>query len=276
MKFPVGSSVAVAAAVLTWTAVPARADQPQAKVGEKAPDFCLKDTAGAMVKLSELKGKTVVLQWVNPGCPYCQRVAKTVLEGMLKKAREIDETVVHLPVSSSHNQSAEQIAKYLADNKVEAKGLIDADGAVGHAYGAKTTPHMYVIDGEGVLRYEGAIDDDPDGEKKDGATNYVVNAVKQIKAGEKVSPDSTKPYGCGVKYGQVKAAAADPHACCKEAKAAGKVCEKCNPGAAKSASAAKHKPGSCCDKAAASGGACSHPCCKKAADAGKVCEKCNS
>ena len=297
MKSVAGTSVAAIAAALAWTAAPVRADE--AKVGEKAPDFCLKDTAGGMVKLSDLKGKTVVLQWVNPGCPFCKRVAKDVVAGMLKKARAIDETVVHLPVSSNHNQSAEQIAKYLEDNKVEAKGLMDQDGTVGHAYGAKTTPHMFVIDGEGVLRYEGAIDDDPDGEKKDGATNYVVNAVQQIKAGGKVSPDSTKSYGCGVKYGAApkggavsvsaskfkpgsccdKAAAAGgacSHPCCQKAAEAGAVCEKCNAGAPKAAVAPKFKAGGCCDKAAAGGGACSHPCCKKAAEEGKVCEKCNS
>ncbi|MHC4102825.1 MAG: thioredoxin domain-containing protein, partial [Planctomycetota bacterium] len=85
-------------------------------------------------------------------------------------------------------------------HKIDAPVLIDRDGKVGHLYGAKRTPHLFVIDAEGVLRYQGAIDDDQRGDKGEKATNYVVQAVRQIVAGETVAPDITRSYGCTVKY----------------------------------------------------------------------------
>ncbi|HKS17015.1 MAG TPA: redoxin family protein, partial [Planctomycetota bacterium] len=153
------------------------------------------------VALSSFKGRIVILQWINPECPVCQRVSTDgIVAKMLEAAKAAKDDVVHLPISSSSGAKSADIAKYLADHKVEAKGLMDGDGKVGHSYGAKTTPHMFVIDDKGVLRYAGAIDDDPDGKKGEKAVNYVVAAVKAIAEGKKVSPETTKSYGCSIKY----------------------------------------------------------------------------
>jgi peroxiredoxin len=172
----------------------------KAKVGEAAPNFTLKDASGKAHSLADYKGRIVVMQWINPDCPVCRRVSSSGLVAtMAKELKGIDSNIVHLTVNSTSGMAAEKSAGYLKQNKIDAPALIDDDGTVGHMYGAMTTPHLFVIDAEGVLRYQGAFDDDPNGNKKD-ATNYVVNAVQQIKAGETVSPDYAKPYGCSVKY----------------------------------------------------------------------------
>ncbi|MDZ4754522.1 MAG: redoxin domain-containing protein [Phycisphaerae bacterium] len=173
-----------------------------AQVGKAAPAFTLKTTDGKDWSLSDAAGKIVVLQWVNPECPVCQRVMKdgTVTEGM-KGATEASKDVVFVMINSSaaRPSSLEGTAAYLKEHKMTAPALLDNDGAVGQLYGAKTTPHIFVIDGKGVLRYQGAIDDSADGSGK-GKTNYVTTAVQQIAGNETVAPTETKPYGCGVKY----------------------------------------------------------------------------
>ncbi|MHC5114170.1 MAG: redoxin domain-containing protein [Planctomycetota bacterium] len=172
-----------------------------AKVGQPAPDFTVADVSGTKHTLSSYKGRMVVLQWINPDCPICRRVSETGrVNAMMKDVREIAPDVVHITINSTHYMAPEDGAKYLARNKITAPVLVDTDGKIGHLYGAKTTPHMFVIDRDGVLRYQGAIDNDSRGNKGDAATNYVVQAVKQIAAGETVAPDSTRPYGCSVKY----------------------------------------------------------------------------
>jgi peroxiredoxin len=186
--------------------------EAKAKVGEQAPDFTLMDAAGKSYKLADYKGKIVVLQWINPGCPVCNRVAKNGLcTAMAKQLKEIEPNVVHLAINSTWNTEPATTAAYLKDNKIESPGLIDREGTVGKLYGAKTTPHVFVIDQKGVLRYQGAFDDDPQGSKGTGATNFVVQAVRQIVAGETVTPDTTKPYGCSVKYAPAKETGAGGH-----------------------------------------------------------------
>ncbi len=176
-------------------------DDVQAKCGEAAPAFELTNLTGETKSLEDYKGNILVLQWVNPGCPVCVRVMRDGVEAqMLEELKALDENIVVLGISSTKGLAAEKVAEYLKNNEIDLDALIDADGKIGHAYGARTTPHMYVIDAEGVLRYQGAIDDDPRGGNADSATNYVVNAVKQIKAGETVEPNETQPYGCSVKY----------------------------------------------------------------------------
>lgn len=173
-----------------------------AAIGKKAPDFTLKDTDGKDVTLSDSKGKIVILQWINPACPACSRVHKSGLVAKaIAAAKEIKSDLVHLPISSTSGESAKKVADYLAEHKIEAKGLMD-DGKVGRLYGAKTTPHFFVIDGDGVLRYQGALDDDPDGKKGDKAVNYLVAAVKAIADGKIVSPETSKTYGTAIKYGK--------------------------------------------------------------------------
>jgi peroxiredoxin len=122
-----------------------------------------------------------------------------IVADTLKGCKEQFADVVYVAINSSAAQpdSLAATAEYLKSHKLEVPALLDNDGKVGQMYGARTTPHCYVIDQNGVLVYQGAIDDSPSGGAK---TNYVVNAVKQLKAGEKVSPSETKPYGCSVKY----------------------------------------------------------------------------
>lgn len=174
----------------------------KAVVGQKAPDFHFKDFKGNSHSLAEFAGKTVVLEWINPGCPICKgKFEKGEVARMIAAAREIDPNVVFIFIDSTNpgaGGSAEKSAKYLADNKIDAIGFYEADGTVGRLYDAKTTPHLFVINPQGVLAYSGAIDDAQSEEKK--GVNYVVEAVRAIKAGNAPSPSTTRPYGCTVKY----------------------------------------------------------------------------
>ncbi len=182
--------------VIAPTAFAAEGEKVAAKVGEAAPDFTLKGADGKEYKLSDYKGKTVVLQWMNPGCPVCREVCEEGKVGsMMKSCKEIDAGVVFLFINSTAATANDpkSSADYLAKNKIEAPALIDGDGKVGHTYGAKTTPQCFVICEIGKLQYDGAIDDK-------GSKNYVVQTVKALKEGKRVEPSTTKPYGCSVKY----------------------------------------------------------------------------
>src|SRR5687767_9450573 len=173
----------------------------QAKVGEPAPAFSLQDQDGKTVSLADFKGKTVVLEWFNQGCPYVVRhyKSKTMTD---TAAKYKDKDVVWLAINTTAGKTAE-------DNKTSAEAwgipypiLSDTTSSVAQQYGAKTTPHMYIIDKEGKLVYNGAIDDDAseDGAKGDKAVNFVAKALDEVLAGKAVSQAETKPYGCGVKY----------------------------------------------------------------------------
>ena len=196
-----GLTIAVAAA-----AAFAGDDVKAAKVGDQAPDFKLTDIAGTEHSLKDHAGKIVVLEWVNPGCPVCKAAHQDGrIPNMIKELKA--EGVVYLAVNSTWNTTAEDNAAALKKYGIEYDVLLDNDGVVGKSFGAKTTPHLYVIDTKGVLRYQGALDNvGPSGKVKEGetVTNYALNAVKQIKAGETVTPDSTQPYGCSVKYAKGK------------------------------------------------------------------------
>jgi peroxiredoxin len=168
-------------------------------VGDAAPNFTLADTAGNEVSLSDFKGKIVVLEWLNPDCPFVKRHYKA---GTMKKlaTEYADDDVVWLTINSTHYMDAAANAKFKADNKLPSTILVDQSGEVGHLYGAVTTPHMYVIDAGGKLVYIGAIDDDPRGNKGEAAVNYVALALDEVVAGKAVATAETKPYGCSVKY----------------------------------------------------------------------------
>lgn len=186
---------AVALAVML-PAVALAADTAQ--VGQPAPTFTLKDETGKAHSLSEYKGKVVVLEWTNPHCPFVQRhyaakTMQTTLSGFDAKK------VVWLAVDSTSTNSPEQDAAWKKEKGFSYPMLQDQGGSVGHAYGAKTTPHMYVIDGQGVLRYEGAIDNDPRGNQK-SVTNYVQTSVDALLSGKPVPESTTESYGCSVKY----------------------------------------------------------------------------
>jgi peroxiredoxin len=172
-----------------------------AEVGKPAPDFTLTDTAGTEHKLSSLKGKIVVLEWTNHECPYVVRHQKNdkTMQKLADKYKQ--QNVVWLAINSSHfaKDKLEAIQKWQKDNDVTFPILIDETGATGKAYGAKTTPHMFVIDAKGTLAYAGAIDDNPDGTKKE-AKNYVEEAITALLKDSTVATTTTKPYGCSVKY----------------------------------------------------------------------------
>lgn len=174
-----------------------------AAVGKPAPDFTLVDTAGKTHKLSDYQGKTVVLEWTNPGCPF---VKKHVKGGTMNKLIAANSDVVFLSVNSTNKDHQDYLApadyaKWMKDSNITHPQLYDTDGKVGAAYGAKTTPHMYVVDKNGVLVYAGAMDDKPMpmGDPAN-AENYVAAALKALAAGQSPNPAQTKPYGCGVKY----------------------------------------------------------------------------
>jgi len=168
-------------------------------VGDTAPAFTLADTAGNQVSLGDFEGKIVVLEWLNPDCPFVQRHYKA---GTMKNlaTRYDGEGVVWLTINSTNYMDGAANAKFKAEHNLPYTILVDQAGDVGHLYGAKTTPHMYIIDGNGSLVYIGAIDDDPRGKKGEPAVNYVAVALDEILAGNAVTTAETKPYGCSVKY----------------------------------------------------------------------------
>jgi peroxiredoxin len=177
-----------------------------AAIGTKAPTFTLKDTDGKEVKLSDYAGKIVVLEWFNPQCPFV--VAAHEKEGALRdmSAKVARDGVVWLSINSGapgkEGAGAEVSKKMREEWKIGNPILIDESGDVGRMYGAKTTPHMFIIDAKGMLAYRGALDNAPrgkvEGEKK---INYVEDALAELKAGKPVTTKETRAYGCSVKYG---------------------------------------------------------------------------
>ena len=169
-----------------------------AAVGQPAPSFTLTDQAGEEHTLADLRGKIVVLEWINPQCPFVQRHyaagTMTGLDGELP-----DDEVTWLAIDSSNFVQAADAEAWRSEHDIAYPILLDADGTVGHRYGARTTPHMFVIDAEGVLRYSGAVDDDPRG-REEAPTNYVSRTVQALREGRAVETSQTEPYGCSVKY----------------------------------------------------------------------------
>ena len=175
-----------------------------AELGKPAPAFALADTDGKPWKLAELGGKTVVLEWFNPECPV---VVGQHGKGVLKDyaAKAMADGVVWLAVNSSgagmQGSELETNKKMVGEWKISHPVLLDPAGAVGRAYGAKTTPHMFVIDSKGVLAYRGAIDNMAKGEPEGGKlVNHVEAALADLKAEKPVAVKETTSYGCGVKY----------------------------------------------------------------------------
>jgi len=177
-------------------------------IGKAAPDFTLKDLAGKEVKLASFKGKVVVLEWFNPGCPFVKR-SHSVGSLVDTAKRHMKDGVVWLAVNSGAPgkqgndvaMNAEAARTWSIPNPI----LRDEAGAVGKAYGATNTPNMFVIDKTGTVVYAGAIDNSPDGEGKSPQggklVNYVDAALDDVAAGRAVKTAVTKPYGCSVKYG---------------------------------------------------------------------------
>ena len=171
-----------------------------AEIGKAAPDFTVKDVNGKAIKLSDYKGKIVVLESYNLDCPYVQNHynsgAMQELQGSLTA-----KDVAWLTVNSSYDK-VDKAKKEAQDKKIKATAVVyDPKGTIGKAYGFKTTPHVVVIDKDGKVAYNGAIDDkaETEGDPR-AAKNYVKDVVGKLQAGQAVTVAKTKPYGCGVKY----------------------------------------------------------------------------
>ncbi|MFO7654313.1 MAG: thioredoxin family protein [Candidatus Krumholzibacteriia bacterium] len=190
-------------AAMPAAATPAAATP--AEVGQAAPDFTLTDIEGKEHRLGDYmaEGMVVVLEWFNPDCPFVQKHHRTHKTMDELAARYADHDVAWLAVNSGapgkQGAGLERNRKAHEEFAMTAPLLLDESGDVGRAYGAKTTPHMFVIDREGVLRYAGAIDSDRDPARL-GETNHVDEALQAVVAGKTVKTATTRPYGCSVKY----------------------------------------------------------------------------
>jgi hypothetical protein len=176
-------------------------------VGAPAPDFTLENAAGGTVKLSQHRGKFVVLEWVNPECPYVRKhYGSANMQGLQKNYTA--KNVVWLSINSTRaghpefKPAAEMAAWMKKMNASSSATLLDPKGEAGKAYGARTTPHMYIVDPKGMLVYAGGIDDKRSTDPADVKTakNYVRAAMDELLSGKPVSNASTTPYGCSVKY----------------------------------------------------------------------------
>jgi peroxiredoxin len=177
-----------------------------ATVGQPAPDFSLTDTSGKTVQLSQFKGKPVVLEWNNPGCPFVRKHYDGNMQALHKDFT--NKGVVWLAVNSTETRSSDylepaQLARWMRDKGASPTAtLMDADGKVGAAFGARVTPHMYIVNAQGLLVYAGGIDSIPSARPADieKATNYVRQGLNELLAGKPVSTATTQPYGCSIKY----------------------------------------------------------------------------
>jgi len=182
------------------------AQEQTAAVGSPAPDFELLSIDGKAHKLSDFRGKIVVLEWTNPGCPVVQRHYRNGLMPALQ-TECTGKGVVWLTINSTNPshpnyKTPDGLKTIYSDWKAAFTALLmDADGKAGKAFGAKTTPHMFVLDKDGKLAYNGAVDDDPQG-SKETRVNYVKLAVDSLIKGEPIGTSTTKPYGCSVKYAE--------------------------------------------------------------------------
>lgn len=202
MKFSIKRLLAVVAVSCALSSV-----SHAVSVGEPAPDFELVDMEGVSHSLSDFRGKTVVLEWINLGCPYVKKHYKSGnMQGLQSEAA--DEDVVWLSICSSavgkqgNLSPSEWKAAYDEQGMASTTVLIDEDGDVGRLYRARATPHMFVVDATGVLAYNGAIDSIRSASQDDiaQAQNYVKAALDSIAAGAPLEVAMSKPYGCSIKY----------------------------------------------------------------------------
>ena len=197
-------SLAASAATLLFFSASVQAAP---ELGAVAPQFTMIDTNGNEVSTSDLVGKTVVLEWTNHGCPFVQKHYDSGNMQALQSEATGDDIVWLSIISSAEGKqgsvNAEEANQLTEDrNAAPSHVLLDAEGVVGKAYDARTTPHMFIIDPDGKVAYMGGIDDNPSANPADieGAQNYVRTALSEMKDGKAVSTPASRPYGCNVKY----------------------------------------------------------------------------
>ena len=199
------TTTSIAAAILATTTLVWA--QSKAALGQAAPNFSAKNTDGKTVSLADFKGKTVVLEWVNPGCPFVRKhYGGGNMQGTQQDA--LAKNVVWLAVNSTATDHHDYLAPaklgaWMKEQKaVATHTLMDEDGKIGTAYGARTTPHMYIVDGKGILIYAGGIDSIASASAADipKATNYVKVAISELANNKPLTNSATRPYGCSVKY----------------------------------------------------------------------------
>jgi hypothetical protein len=211
IAFTALAGLAGAAAIAFVVVAPGSADLSSYSaaqvLGQPAPNFTLADSNGRSVSLSDFRGRTVVLEWNNPECPF---VRKHYGSGNMQRtqAAAARDNVVWLSINSGapgnqgHMSGAEANAFVARSGARPAAYLLDPGGQVGRSYDARTTPHMYIVNPAGTLVYAGAIDDRPTANPEDinGARNHVLAALAELRAGRAVSVPTSRPYGCSVKY----------------------------------------------------------------------------
>lgn len=199
LKTPLGAvALTVALTQPAWAA---------AQVGKPAPNFTGTDSNGKAVKLSDFKGKVVVLEWTNHDCPFVRKHYDTSNMQKLQQ-QATSKGVIWLSVISSAPGKQGAVSPAKANELTTSRKasptavILDPKGTIGQLYGARTTPHIYIIDKQGILQYNGALDSIPSADKADvpKATNYVSSALTNILAGRPANPATTTPYGCSVKY----------------------------------------------------------------------------
>lgn len=178
-----------------------------ATVGTPAPAFTAIDATGKTVRLADFKGRPVVLEWTNAGCPFVRaHYDSGMMQASQAAARQSGAVWLTInsgaPGKQGHVDSAGATAQMAADKAAPTAYLLDADGKIGRLYDARTTPHIYVVDAAGKLAYAGAVDDRPTADIADAkaARNYARAALASVQAGKTPDPAATKPYGCSVKY----------------------------------------------------------------------------
>lgn len=194
-----------ASGIPNGTGLEAQMQDPE--IGAAAPAFTLPDTYGNDHSLADYEGKWVVLEWLNYGCPFVQKhYGSGNMQALQAKYRAKDviwlSVVSSAPGNQGYYEPAEMNAMNTENGNKATAVLLDPEGSVGMTFGARTTPQMYVINPEGVLLYNGAIDDRPSSRLEDieGAHNYLAQAIEEAMAGEPVTNSTTQPYGCSVKY----------------------------------------------------------------------------
>jgi AhpC/TSA family len=199
--------VAIVALVAGMVGILGSAANAAPQIGQLAPDFSAQDSKGDSLRLSQYRGKTVVLEWTNAECPYTR---KHYLSGNMQSVQELarENGIVWLTIVSSAPGKQGYVNGSDADSLTQSRRaaptavLLDPNGTVGHLYSAKTTPHMFVIDKAGALRYMGGIDSIATAEVEDIALAepYLKEAMLAVAQGQKPPHSVTKPYGCSIKY----------------------------------------------------------------------------